>query len=42
VAEERVFWHIEGQLENALTEPLSPHYEELLDAARKEVVGSEK
>lgn len=41
VAEERVFWRIEGQLENALSEPLSPHYKELLDAARKEVVNSE-
>jgi hypothetical protein len=42
VAEERVFWRIEGQLENALGEPLSPDYKQLLDAARKEVVGSEE
>jgi hypothetical protein len=42
LAEERVFWRIEGQLENALAEPLSPQYKELLDAARNEVVRSEE
>jgi hypothetical protein len=42
VAEERELWRIEGQLENTLAEPLSPQYKELLDAARKEVVGSEE
>jgi len=40
-SEERVLWRIEGQLENALAEPMAPNYDELLAAARKEVLGSE-
>ena len=38
---EQVLWRLEGQLESALTEPLSPDYKELVAAARKEVRGSQ-
>ncbi len=36
-AEQRVLWLIEGQLENALVEPLKPDYLKLVEAARRAV-----
>jgi hypothetical protein len=40
-AEQKVMWRIEGQLETMLLEPLGPNYREAVDAARREVRGSE-
>jgi hypothetical protein len=41
-AEEQVLWRLEGQLESALLEPLGPNYKEAVEAARKEVRGSQQ
>jgi hypothetical protein len=41
-AEQQVLWRIEGQLESKLSEPLGPEYKEAVEAARKEVRGSEQ
>jgi hypothetical protein len=40
-AEEQVLWRLEGQLESTLREPLEPNYKEAVEAARKEVRGSQ-
>jgi hypothetical protein len=40
-SEERVLWRIESQLESALAEPMAANYDEVLAAARKEVLGSD-
>ncbi len=40
-AEEQVLWRLEGQLETTLTEPLGPNYKEAVEAARREVRGSQ-
>jgi len=39
--EQQVLWRIEGQLESKLIEPLGANYKEAVEAARKEVRGSE-
>lgn len=41
-AEEQVLWRLEGQLESSLTEPLDPDYKQAVEAARKEVRGSQQ
>lgn len=41
-SEELVLWRIEGQLESTLVEPLGPDYKEAVEAARKEVRGSQQ
>lgn len=39
-AEQRVLWDLESQLETKLVEPLMPNYTELVDAAKKAVLGA--
>jgi hypothetical protein len=41
-AEEQVLWRLEGQLESALTEPLGGQYQQAVEAARREVRGSQE
>lgn len=41
-AEHQVLWRLEGQLEKTLSAPFAPNYQEILDAARREVRGSEE
>ncbi len=41
-SEELVLWRIEGQLESTLVEPLGPDYREAVEAARREVRGSQQ
>lgn len=36
-SEEKILWFLEGQLEQALVEPLEPDYQQALARARKEV-----
>ncbi len=40
-AEQLVLWRLEGQLERTLAEPFEPRYQEAVEAARKEVRGSQ-
>lgn len=40
-AEQQVLWRLEGQLESILLEPLAPNYREALEAARRQVRGSQ-
>lgn len=39
-AEQRVLWDLESQLETKLVEPLMPNYTELVDAAKRAVLGA--
>jgi hypothetical protein len=39
-AEQRVLWDLESQLETKLVEPLMPNYAELVDAAKRAVLGA--
>jgi hypothetical protein len=39
-AEHRVLWGLESQLETKLVEPLMPNYAELVDAAKRAVLGA--
>jgi hypothetical protein len=39
-AEHRVLWDLESQLETKLVEPLMPNYAELVDAAKRAVLGA--
>lgn len=41
-AEQQVLWRLEGQLEKTLLEPLAPNYREAVEAARREVRGSQE
>ncbi len=41
-AEEQVLWRLEGQLESKLIEPLGPDYKRAVEAARREVRGSQQ
>ena len=41
-AEQQVLWRLEGQLEKTLPEPLAPNYREAVEAARREVRGSQE
>lgn len=38
-AEQRVLWDLESQLETKFVEPLMPDYTELVDAAKRAVLG---
>lgn len=38
--EQRVLWDLESQLETKLVEPLMPNYTELVDAAKRAVLGA--
>ncbi|MGH3688939.1 MAG: hypothetical protein ACRDT7_02170 [Microbacterium sp.] len=38
-AERRVLWDLESQLETILVEPFLPDYAQLVDAAKKKVLG---
>jgi hypothetical protein len=40
-AEQQVLWRLEGQLESILPEPIAPNYREALEAARRQVRGSQ-
>jgi hypothetical protein len=40
--EEQVLWRLEGQLESTLLETLGPNYKVAVEAARKEVRGSQE
>ncbi len=39
-AEQKVLWHVEGQLESALPEVVAPAYHELIAAAKQKVLGT--
>ncbi|PQZ57477.1 MULTISPECIES: hypothetical protein [unclassified Microbacterium] len=39
-AEQRVLWDLESQLETKLVEPLMPNCTELVDAAKRAVLGA--
>jgi len=41
-AEQQVMWRLEGQLEKTLLEPLAANYREAVEAARREVRGSQE
>jgi hypothetical protein len=41
-SEEQVLWRLEGQLESNLIEPLGPNYKDAVEAARREVRGSQQ